>query len=463
MTARAALALTHRTPYWLDSVDRPAPLPSLEGATTADLLVVGGGYQGLWTALKAKERWPDRDVVLLESDRVGGAASGRNGGFVSASLTHGFANGHSRWPRESVELERLGAENLRGLEEDLTRHGIECEFESTGKLTVATSARALAELEEVQRLAAGHGVDVTLLDADEVAKRIASPRFVGGTFAPDANALVHPAKLAWGLRDACLRLGVRIHEGTPCTSLRRSGRRVRAGTPYGEVRADRVALATNGFPSPLRRLRWRTVPVYDYALVTEPLDAVQKEAIGWRGREGVTDTGNRFHYFRLTADDRVLWGGYDAIYHYRSRIAPELERREETFERLAGQFADTFPTLDGVRFSHAWGGVIDTCTRFFAFYGRAMGGRVVYALGHTGLGVAATRFAAETCLDLLEGRATERTQLSMVRRRPVPFPPEPLRWLAIQLTRSSLARADVTGRRNAWLRLLDRFGVGFDS
>jgi glycine/D-amino acid oxidase-like deaminating enzyme len=225
-----------------------------------------------------------------------------------------------------------------------------------------------------------------------------------------------------------------------------------------------VVLATNAYRPLLRRLRLMTVPVWDYALMTEPLTEAQRAAIGWEGREGIGDAGNQFHYYRTTRDGRILWGGYDAIYHYGSCIAPEHEQREETFEVLARNFATTFPQLADVAFSHAWGGVIDTCTRFTAFYGTAMHGRVGYALGFTGLGVAATRFAGEVVLDLLAGLDTPRTRLEMVRKRPVPFPPEPARWAGIELTRRSLASMDANGgKQNVWLKAMDRLGLGFDS
>ena len=196
-----------------------------------------------------------------------------------------------------------------------------------------------------------------------------------------------------------------------------------------------------------------TVPVYDYALMTEPLTADQREAIGWRGREGISDLGNQFHYFRTTRDGRILWGGYDAIYHYGSGLKDEYDQRAETFEALAQNFFTTFPQLTGLGFSHAWGGVIDTCTRFAAFYGTALGGRVGYALGFTGLGVGATRFAGDVLLDLLAGLDTPRTRLEMVRKKPLPFPPEPARWAGIEATRRSLARADANnGKENLWLQ-----------
>ena len=204
--------------------------------------------------------------------------------------------------------------------------------------------------------------------------------------------------------------------------------------------------------------------MYDYALVTEPLDADRRESIGWRGREGIGDMANQFHYYRLTADDRILWGGYDAVYRRGGPVGPELDDHDPTFARLSQHFFTQFPQLEGLRFSHRWGGAIDTCSRFSVFFGRALEGRVVYALGYTGLGVGASRFGGRVAVDLLDGRATEATALSLVRRRPLPFPPEPLRSAVIQLTRGRLAAADRNqGRRGIWLRSLDRLGLGFDS
>ena len=205
--------------------------------------------------------------------------------------------------------------------------------------------------------------------------------------------------------------------------------------------AGRVVLATNAFPPLLRRLRLMTVPVFDYALISEPLTA-QRESIGWAGREGFSDAGNHFIYTRTTRDGRILWGGYDAVYHYGSAIRPSYDQRPATFQVLADGFFRTFRSSRGCGFTHALGGLIDTCTRFTAFYGTAMEGRVGYALGFTGLGVAATRFAGDVVLDLLAGADTPRTRLEMVRSRPLPFPPEPFRWAGIQATTRSLARAD---------------------
>jgi glycine/D-amino acid oxidase-like deaminating enzyme len=198
--------------------------------------------------------------------------------------------------------------------------------------------------------------------------------------------------------------------------------------------------------------------------MSEPLSADQLDSIGWRSRAGVGDCANQFHYYRLTQDNRILWGGYDAVYHYGRHVRTAYDQRRPTFERLATHFFETFPQLEGLRFTHRWGGAIDTCTRFSAFFGTALRGQAAYALGYTGLGVGATRFGARVMLDLLEGRPTELTELEMVRKRPLPFPPEPFAYAGIQLTRWSLARADEReGERNLWLRTLDRLGLGFDS
>ncbi len=461
----SALSGAAPLPFWLDDADRPEPLPALAVDVRCDLAVVGGGYSGLWTALLAKERDPERDVVLVEGSRIGWAASGRNGGFCAASLTHGLANGIERFPDELRTLNRLGAANLDAIESTLRRYGIDCAWERTGEMNVATAPWQDADLRAYAAVAASYGEPVEYLDAAAVRAEVDSPTYLGATWDRSGCAIVNPARLAWGLRDACLSLGVRIHESTRIVGLDKSATGPVLRTDRGHrIVADHVALATNAFPSLLRRVRPYIVPVYDYALMTEPLSDAQLASIGWRNRQGIGDSANQFHYYRLSRDNRILWGGYDAIYHYGNRIAPELDQRPATFAKLAEHFFETFPQLEGIRFTHTWGGVIDTCTRFCAFFGTAHRGRVAYAAGYTGLGVGATRFGANVMLDLLTGRPTELTELELVRSRPLPFPPEPVKSIGVNLTRWSLDRADrADGRRNLWLRTLDRFGLGFDS
>ncbi len=464
----AAQSLSGAKPvsFWLDDPEKPAPRPALTGDERCDLLVVGGGYSGLWTALLAKERDPGRDVVLIEGHEVGWAASGRNGGFCAASLTHGLSNGISRWPGELAKLEELGERNLDAIEAAVAAYGIDCDFERTGEIDVATEPHQLEELretyEEARRL--GFADHLELLDRDAVRAEVDSPTFVGGLLDRRGVALLNPARLAWGLKQACLGLGVRIYEHTRGLDLASAGAGMAVRTPYGRVFARRVALGTNIFPSLVKRVRPYTVPVYDYALMTEPLTDDQLASIGWKNRQGLGDSANQFHYFRLSADHRVLWGGYDAVYPFGGKLSAEMDHRPETYLKLAEHFFRCFPQLEGVNFSHAWGGAIDTCSRFSAFFGTAHAGKVAYAAGYTGLGVGATRFGADVMLDLLAGGRTERTELEMVRSKPLPFPPEPFAWAGIGITKWSLARSDDNGgHRNLWLKAMDKLGLGFDS
>lgn len=421
--------------------------------------MVGGGYTGLWSALHAARRHPDRRIVLIEADRIGWAASGRNGGFVDASLTHGYENGKSRWPDELSTLEAMGIENLDGMQAEIAELGLDVEWERTGMLAVATEPHQVEWLRDAA--AQGQG---TYLDQAQVRAEVNSPTYRAGLFSPDTCAIVNPARLVFELAQACRDAGVEIYEHTRANRVDSGGAALRVHTDGPVVTCRQVILATNVFPSLLRRNRLHTVPVYDYVLATEPLTGEQLDRIGWRHRQGIGDSANQFHYYRLTADNRIVWGGYDAVYHFGRRVDPAYEDRAETYRRLAAHFFLTFPALDDVRFTHRWAGAIDTNTRFCAHWGLAREGRVAYVNGFTGLGVGAARFAADVCLDLLDGTPTPRTRLNMVRRKPIPFPPEPLASVGIQATRWSLDRADHSaGRRNLLLRALDAAGLGFDS
>ena len=458
-----ALADAEPRVFWLDSAAAPDPAPPLEGRAECDLLVVGGGLTGLWAAVQAKERDPGLEVVLLEGETVAFGASGRNGGFCMASLTHGEANGLERFPDEIDELQRLGRENLAGIAATVERHGIDCSYEEVGDLTVATREHEVAGLAEDAELLRGLGEEATELDRDQVRAEVASPTYLGGVWHRTGAALVDPARLCWGLRRVAEALGVAVHEHTPVERLLAEGAGVAAEARGGRVDARHALLATSAFPPLVRAIRRYVVPVYDYVLMTEPLGPQRMAEVGWRNRQGVGDSGNLFHYYRLTDDNRILWGGYDAVYHYGNRIDPAIEQSGPTADRLAEHFFETFPQLEGVRFSHRWAGVIDTCTRFCATFGTALGGRAAYAVGFTGLGVGASRFGARVALDMLHEPASPLLRLQLVRSNPLPFPPEPLRWAGITLTRRQLERADRSGRRGLWLRTLDRLGMGFDS
>ena len=462
--AKRSFADASPLPFWLDSPQAPEPATPLYGRDECDLAVVGGGLTGVWTALLAKERDPAREVVLLEGDRLGWQASGRNGGFCMATLTHGVANGLNHFPEELETLKRLGLENLDEVERAVARYGIDCDWRRSGEIGAAIAPWQVDELASTRdrMVAAGHNVE--WLDGPAMRAEIASPTYLAGLWNRDGCAMVDPARLVWGLARAARDLGVRLHEHTRVEKLERRGTGLLLTTPDGRLAARRVMLATNAFPGLLAAMRHRVVPVYDQALMTEPLSDDQWATIGWPRYQGVGDAANRFHYYRRTADGRILWGGYDAIYHYGSGMRPEFEQRPQTFEKLAAHFFTTFPQLAGVRFTHAWGGAVDTCTRLCQFWGTAHGGRVAYALGYTGNGVGESRFGALVGLHLLDGGGGELTGLKLTATQPIAWPPEPLRFGIVGLTSWSLGRADAReGRRNLWLRTLDRLGLGFDS
>jgi len=304
-----------RHPVWFDDMATGPNLSPLTGEVRADLAIVGGGFTGLWTAIKARERWPEARIVVIEAAACGHAASGRNGGFCAPSISHG----------------------------------------------VGTYTRL--------------GIDSTFLEGDALRERFDSPVYSAGLFEPN-YALVHPGKLVYGLRAAALAAGVLIHESTEATALMRDGDTLVLRTPTGRVRAGRVVLASNASVPLLRRLRQTVVPIFDYTLVTAPLTDAQLAQIGWTGAHGIADSGNQFHYFRKTDDNRILWGGFDAIYHKGSRRDAALLHRPESLERLAANFDVAFPSLETIHFSHSWGGVIDTSARTTFFAGSAHGGRM---------------------------------------------------------------------------------------
>lgn len=459
-----SLADIRETPYWLDDEDAPQDKSRVVGSLEADLLIIGAGFTGLWAAIEAITHDPKLNVVVVEGGAIAHGASGLNGGFVAASLTHGFANGLARWPDDMTELVRMGQENLNAIEAFVLENKIECDWQRVGELNVATEDYQIEKWKSFIDEARPFGEDYVWLEETEIQQRLNSPTYLGALFDQQGVAICDPARLAWGLRDAALARGVRIYENSKVKDLDDKGAFVLAATDLGQIKAPKVLLATNAFPPLLRRLKYLVVPVYDSILVTEPLNATQQNDIGWSGKEGISDSGNQFHYYRPTEDGRILWGGYDATYHFRSGFGPEHAHSMNSWPKLADHFFTTFPQLEGLKFEYAWSGAIDTCTRFSAFWGMAFSGKVAYVAGYTGLGVGASRFGAQVAIDLLLDRATSRRDLTMVKTLPIPFPPEPLRSAGINFTRWSLDRADKNqGKRNLWLRFLDWLGLGFDS
>jgi glycine/D-amino acid oxidase-like deaminating enzyme len=452
--------------YWLAASPGGPARPVLRRDLRCDVAIVGAGFTGLWTALALTDTDPTLRVVVLEQEHVGFGASGRNGGFCSASLTHGLANGIRHFPDELAILEAEGVANLAGLVAFTRDHAIRCDLEQTGTLTVADQPYQVEEFRAWVDEAAEWGEELAFLDQPAVQAEVHSPIWLAGLLgSPDRDVLLDPAKLVRGLARVCEERGVAIHEWTRVSGVDRRASGVRLRTVDGaRVDAGQVVVATSAYSGWLGRLTTHFVPVYDYALVSEPMTPAQREAVGWRRRQGMSDANNQFHYFRQTADNRILWGGYDAIYHRNNGVGPRFDQRPTTFARLEEHFRRAFPQLGDLAFPYRWGGAIDTTSRFTVTFGQSLGGRLTYALGYTGLGVGASRWAGGIVRDFILRPDSDLLQLRFVQSLPLPFPPEPARSVVVNAVRHELDRADRNAcRRGILLRTLDALGIGFDS
>jgi glycine/D-amino acid oxidase-like deaminating enzyme len=438
-----ALTETRNCPLWHDQNVRPEPCPSLSEDAACELLIVGGGFTGLWAALQARERMPDLDIVVLESTFIGDGASGRNGGMVAKTLTHGEHNADYHFPDEAERIEEIGQANYRELVESLRRHSIDARFEEAGFLDVATRVHQVEFLRKSYETKKKDGLNVTWFDRDEIQKKIHSPTYLAGVRFPDRGGILDPARLCWELKRVLLDLGVRIFENTPMLGFETDGTGMKTACPDGSVRSKKILMATNAFPNPLGAIRKSVIPVWDYQLATEPLSSAQRESIGWKEPYGVSDIDRMFHYYRMTHDGRITWGGGGSVCYYQS-------------------FFHTFPQLEGIKFTHRWGGIVASSTRFCVVPGVAYDGRVSWAVGYTGLGVGASRFGARVGLELLGYQPSDILDMQLVRKKAMNWPPEPIRWFGVTMTRHGMMKADRnSGRLGPWMKLMDRLNLGF--
>ncbi len=452
-------------PVWFDSEGQPAPHPTLSGNEKCQLLIVGGGFTGLWAALQAKEKQPDLDIILVEQTFVADGASGRNGGFLSSSLTHGENNGEYYFPGETTRLHELGLQNLEEFIASLEKYNIDAEYEHVGVTSVATNAAMVEELRKQYEDELADGSDVVWLNQEEMQKEVSSPTYMAGIWRRDGlDGVVNPAKLCWGLKETIESLGVRIFENTCVKDLKPNGDGMRTICENGIVDSDKVLMATNAFRSSLPQIRKSIIPVWDYQIATEPLSDEQLEKINWhKTRHALANEANMFHYYRITKDNRITWGGGGAVcYYYGSRTDHGVADDPNRFKRLAREFLETFPQLEGVKFTHRWSGIIASSTRFCMVPGTAYDGCVAWAVGYTGLGVGATRFGARVGLELLGYKPSDIIKMQFVTKKPRNWVPEPLRWIGVTITRHALAKADANGgKRGLWLKILDFFHMGF--
>jgi glycine/D-amino acid oxidase-like deaminating enzyme len=252
--------------------------------------------------------------------------------------------------------------------------------------------------------------------------------------------------------------GVRIYEGTRLLGIEAVGQQgMKANCEGGVINSDKILMATNAFTSSIGKIRRSVIPVWDYQIATEPLTKEQLESIAWgRSRQALSDEVNMFHYFRLTKDDRITFGGGAAVRYYFNRgIDMKYADAPTLYEQLAKEFFEIFPQLAGVRFSNKWGGIIATSTRFCVVPGVAYDGRLAWSVGYTGHGVSAARFGARIGIELLGYEPSDIVKMQFVTRRPLPWAPEPFRWLGVRFTQNALIKADQNdGKRGLWLRFV---------
>ena len=457
-------------PLWHDPEIMPHVEPPLSKDEKCELLIVGGGFTGLWAAMQAKERKPDADIILIEKTFVGDGASGRNGGFLSTSITHGETNTDAQFPGEQEQILALGTQNITELLETLKRWNIDARYEETGRTSLAPTPEAAEDMYEEYVAAKANGEPVTWYDREAVKEQINSPLFYAGLRHRNGlNGVLDPARLCWGLKNVLLNeLGVRIFEGTRMQDVEPVAKTgMKTTCEGGVIHSDKVLLATNAFTSSIGRIRNSVIPVWDYQIVTEPLTDEQLDKIHWgkpESRHALSTHVNMFHYFRLTKDNRITWGGGGAVRYYFNRgIDRELMDAQARYEQLATEFFEMFPQLEGdVKFTNRWGGIIATSTRFCVVPGVKYDGRLAWALGYTGHGVSASRFGARIGIELLGYAPTDLIKMQLVTKRALPWPPEPIRWMAVKATQKALGRADKNGgKRGLWLRFLDALGLGF--
>ncbi|MFF4802606.1 NAD(P)/FAD-dependent oxidoreductase [Streptomyces sp. NPDC001351] len=419
--------------YWYADDGFPAVREPLGGDASADVVIVGGGYTGLWTAYYLKKAAPFLRITVLEQKFCGYGASGRNGGWLYNGIAGRDRYAKLRGREAAVRLQKAMNETVDEVVRAAHEEGIEADIHKGGVLEIATTPAQLARLRAFHELELSYGEkDRELYGAGETAERIRVADAVGSTWTPH-GARLHPVKLVKGLAAAVEALGVTIHELTPVAEIRPK----HAVTPYGTVRAPYVLRCTEGFTASLKGQRRTWLPMNSSMIATEPLTAEQWESVGWDGLETLGDMAHAYMYAQRTADGRIALGGRGVPYRFGSKTDNDGRTQAETVEALREILVRFFPSLAGVGIEHAWSGVLgvprDWCATVTLDRSTGLG----WAGGYVGSGVATTNLAARTLRDLVQfdsgqGGRTELTELPWVGHKVRKWEPEPLRWLGVQ-------------------------------
>lgn len=435
--------------FWQSTVDMTPGAP-LQQDLECDVAVVGGGYSGLSIARELKRLDPSREVVLLEHSVVGHGASGRNGGFAMPLLGWDlYETTRQLGEAEAKRAYELMYRAVADLKETIAAEAIDCDLECTGYLLVNTSAAREKRARREMYFAHEMGFEHKWLEGSALEEYIRCKDFRSGVFDPHP-CIVNPAKLARGLKAAAERAGVKIFEQTPLTELM-DGDPVILRTPHGAVRARQVALCMNGYGAAAGFMAPNIVPAHTFIVLTEPLSQEQLEAIGWaRHRTSIETARNFIHYFRLTADNRIAFGGEDAELYPAGSYRNNDKGIEEALRK---RFYRYFPALKGVQFTHAWGGVLGVTMDMFPTFGQGGAHRnIFHACGYSGHGVSLSNYSGKVMAPVML-RAAGRRDIDAPRdmpffwnRTPMALPGDPWRYWGMQAYRMALRAQDLIER-----------------
>jgi glycine/D-amino acid oxidase-like deaminating enzyme len=415
--------------------------PSLDGDTTADVVILGGGYTGLWTAWFLKEREPDLEVVLLEADICGGGPSGRNGGFCDGWWDRIRDLRETYGDADAMELSMTAGRSPKEIEAWCEANGVDAWFHHGGDLAVATNPTHEGAWDRTLEAARALGVEseYQVLSPAEVQERCASPRFGGGLLIHDA-ATLHPARLARGLRRVLLERGVRIHERTVVHRLG-MGAPVIAETASGSVRAGEAVIGLGAWATWWKAFKPRLTVRGSYIVVTAPAPDRLAE-MHWTGGEAIRDLRASIHYLRTTPDGRIAFGLGGLQPDFARRIDHRYDYDARFAERVAEDLYKMFPSFVGVPIESAWGGPINVSGFTMPFFGSLGRGNVHYGLGYTGNGVGPSHLGGKILAALALHAEDGFTRLPVVTRTPKRFPPEPIRSPGMLVANAAIRRKD---------------------
>lgn len=430
--------------FWLESIDAAVNYPHLQTDKHADVCIIGGGFTGLSTAIHLKEKNPNLKVILLESDIIGYGASGRNAGFsmrlfgVTMDLTK-FRHGKDR----TKEADAYMIDAVDYLESLIKRYDIDCDYERTGMITVATNRHELKHLQKEMSVAEELKLPgLRLLNEQETKQLVNSPTYLAARY-DEHCALLHPAKLARELAKIAISLGVNVYEQSKVEKIDFRGNII--STTHNSIHAEKIVIATNAYSSFFKPLKKKQIPIYTYIVLTEPLSKEQLYSLNWDKRVGIEDARNFLHYYRLTPDNRILIGGSEALYYYGSPL--DRDKNKEMMQLLQQNLLKIFPQLKGIKFTHHWGGPISATLDLIPTIG-SLSDDVWYSMGCMGHGVSLTNYNGLTLSELILGEQTKRTEFFIVNRKVMTIPPEPLRYITVSAIRSYLRYEDRKGLKS---------------